>query len=157
MAKNKKLSVQEKQQRAEKRERKRFLFEEIQKSIEQKNDLILTNSNPVEINNKVAAMLMSLCEPTFSVLKGEEQLIVSVAVIAWNMSIAPQAYNLNELKQGLKTHKKISSEGANLVVEVAEVLKDAKESFYPEVKCIIQKYTYKDLGNAHHLQVVVLP
>lgn len=157
MAKKKKLTPQQKLKRQESRDRKEFLLNLIQNSIQSKPPITSTSSNPAEVNSKVSAMLMSLCEPTFEVLKKEESLIASVAVISWNMTICPEAYTFDSLKESLKTHKGISEGGSKLVIEIAEVLKEAKDMFYPEVKCIIQNYTFKDLGNAYHMQTTVTP
>ena len=63
--------------------------------------------------------------------------------------------NVGFLKESLKKHKGISEGGSKLVIEIAEVLKQAKELIYPEVQCVIQNYTFKDLGNAYHLQTTV--
>jgi len=157
MAKKKKLTPQQKQKRQESLERKDFLLSLIKSSIDSKPAITTSSSNPAEMNSKVSAMLMSMCEPTFEVLQGEEKLIVSVAVISWNMTICPGAYTFDELKQSLKTHKGISEGGSKLVIEIAEVLKQAKDLFYPEVRSIIQNYTFKDLSSAYHLQTTVAP
>lgn len=155
MAKKKKLSPQQKKQKQDSTERKDYLFDLIQTSLGDIAPQSAKSINPLEMGKQVSSLLMSLCEPTFAILKGEEKLIVSVAVVAWNMSIYPEAYTFNKLKAGLKIHKGISEGGSKLVVEIAEVLKLAKEQFYPEVRCIIQNYTFKDLGNAYHLQTTV--
>lgn len=155
MPKKKKLTPQQKIKRQESRDRKEFLLDLIQRSIASKPPITSTNFNPAEMSSKVSAMIMSLCEPTFEILKGEEKLIASVAVIIWNMAICPEVYTLESLKENLKTHKGISEGGSKLVIEIAEVLKQAKDMFYPDVKCIIQNYTFKDLGSAYHMQTTV--